>query len=175
MLAEQFSWGLSVALYALALSGVTGVWLSAGLLLLALLSFAGFALVERRVEAPLIQVAMMRDAKLIAGLTSNTLTSAVMMVVGPFYLSRGLGLDLMTVGVVVSVGPIVAAISGVPAEVIVDRFGSRDVLIAGLVQVLVGCFALAVLSRALGVAGYLAALAVLTSGYRKREDNHICP
>ena len=89
--------GLSAALYALALSGVTGGWSSAGLLLLASVGIVGFVLVEQRVEAPLVQLAMMRDAKLVAGLTSNMLTSAVMMatlVVGPFYLSRGLGLDV---------------------------------------------------------------------------------
>jgi MFS family permease len=161
--------GLSVALYALAVSGVTGGWTSAGLLLLALASLVGFVFVERRVAVPLIQFAMLKHAKLVAALTSNMLTSAVMMatlVVGPFYLSRGLGLDIATVGIVVSGGPIVAAISGVPAGFIVDRFGSRAVLIAGLAQVLVGCIFLAVLSRAVGVAGYLATLAVLTSGYQ---------
>jgi len=161
--------GLGVALYAMALSGVTGGWSSAGLLLMALASMAAFVFVERRVDAPLIQFTMMRDAKLVAGLSSNMLTSAVMMatlVVGPFYLSRGLGLDFATVGVVVSVGPIVAAISGVPAGFIVDRFGSRTVLVIGLAQVLAGCIALAALSSDFGVAGYVVALTVLTSGYQ---------
>lgn len=161
--------GLSVALYALAVSGITAGWTSAGLRLLAIISLVGFVLVERRIAAPLVHLAMLTDAKLVAGLTSNMLTSAVMMatlVVGPFYLSRGLGLDIATVGVVVSVGPIVAAISGVPAGFIVDRLGSRAVLIAGLAQVLGGCILLAVLTRDVGVTGYLAALAVLTSGYQ---------
>jgi MFS family permease len=111
----------------------------------------------------------MRDVKLVAGLTSNMLTSAVMMatlVVGPFYLSQGIGLDVLTVGVIVSIGPIVAAISGVPAGFVVDKFGARAVLVAGLAQVLVGCSALAMLTRAAGVSGYVAALAVLTSGYQ---------
>ncbi|MEZ5856762.1 MAG: MFS transporter [Hyphomicrobiaceae bacterium] len=43
--------GLSVALYALAVSGVTGGWTSAGLLLLAIISLVGFVFVERRMEA----------------------------------------------------------------------------------------------------------------------------
>lgn len=161
--------GLSVAFYALALSGVIGGWSSTGLLVLASVCIVGLVLVERQVEAPLVQLAMLKDGKLFAGLTSNMLTSAVMMatlVVGPFYLSRGLGLDVTTVGFAVSVGPIVAAISGVPAGFIVDRFGSRRVLVAGLAQVLAACLALAVLSRAFGIAGYLAALALLTSGYQ---------
>jgi MFS family permease len=161
--------GLSVALYALALSGVTGGWCSAGLFLLAIVSATVFVFVEHRAEVPLVPFGLMRDVKLVAGLTSNMLTSAVMMatlVVGPFYLSQGIGLDVLTVGVIVSIGPIVAAISGVPAGFVVDKFGARAVLVAGLAQVLVGCSALAMLTRAAGVSGYVAALAVLTSGYQ---------
>jgi MFS family permease len=161
--------GLSVGFYALALSGVNGGWSSTGLFLIALVGFGGFVLVERRVAAPLIQVTTMRDAKLISSLCSNMLTSTVMMatlVVGPFYLSRGLGLDVATVGVVVSVGPIIAAISGFPAGLIVDKFGTRAAIVAGLAQVLAGCIGLALLSRPFGVTGYVAAIAVLTSGYQ---------
>jgi MFS family permease len=161
--------GLSVGSYALALSGVSGGWTSAALFLIAIVGIGVFVLVERRVEAPLIRLALMKDANLVGGLTSNLLTSTVMMatlVVGPFYLSRGLGLSLTTVGIVVSVGPIIAAISGFPAGLIVDKFGTRGVLVAGLAQVLAGCMALALLARPLGVTGYVAAIAVLTSGYQ---------
>jgi MFS family permease len=161
--------GLSVSFYVLALSGVSGSWSSFGSFVIALAGIGAFVLVERRVAAPLIQLAMIGDAKLISSLSSNLLTSTVMMatlVVGPFYLSRGLGLDVGAVGVVVSVGPIIAAISGVPAGLIVDKFGPRAVLFSGLAQVLAGCIALALISRPLGVIGYVAAIAVLTSGYQ---------
>jgi MFS family permease len=161
--------GLCVGFYALALSGVNGGWSNAGLFLVALVGMGTFVLVERRAKAPLIQLTMMRDAKLISSLCSNMLTSAVMMatlVVGPFYLSRGLGLDVAAVGFVVSGGPIIAAVSGLPAGLIVDRFGPRAVLVGGLAQVFAGCMALALLSPPFGVTGYLAAIAVLTSGYQ---------
>jgi hypothetical protein len=161
--------GLSVALYFLALSGVTGGWWSARLFLLAIVSVTVFVFVEHRAEAPLVPFDLMRDAKRVAGLTGNMLTSAVIMatlVVGPFYISRGVGLDVVTVGVIVSVGPIVAAISGVPAGFVVDKFGSRAVLVAGLAQLLVGCSALAMLTRAAGLSGYVAALAAVTAGYQ---------
>jgi MFS family permease len=161
--------GLSVGFYALALSGVNGGWSSSGLFSIALVGIGAFVLVERRAATPLVQLTMMRDAKLITSLFSNMLTSTVMMatlVVGPFYLSRGLGLDVAAVGLVVSIGPIIAAISGFPAGLIVDKFGTRTVLVAGLAQVLAGCIGLALLSRSFGVTGYVAAIAVLTSGYQ---------
>ena len=53
-------------------------------------------LAETRAASPLIQLAMFRDPALSAGLAMSTLVSTVMMatlVVGPFYLSRALGLD----------------------------------------------------------------------------------
>ena len=68
-----------------------------------------------------------RDPVLSAGLAMGTLVSTVMMatlVVGPFHLSRGLGLEAAVVGLVMSVGPLVAALAGVPAGRLVDRFGA---------------------------------------------------
>ena len=59
-----------------------------------------------------------------ASLAMSALVSTVMMatlVVGPFYLSRALGLDAALVGLVLSVGPLVAALTGVPAGRIADR------------------------------------------------------
>jgi len=59
--------GLSVALYALAISGVTGGWTTAVLVVLAIVSVVGFVSVERRMATPLVQIAMLTDAKLVAG------------------------------------------------------------------------------------------------------------
>ena len=53
---------------------------------------------------------MFRDPALSASLAMSALVSTVMMatlVVGPFYLSRALGLDAALVGLVLSVGPLV--------------------------------------------------------------------
>ena len=61
----------------------------------------------------------------------SALVSTVMMatlVVGPFYLSRALGLATALVGLVLSVGPLVAALTGVPAGRIADRFGAQRLI-----------------------------------------------
>lgn len=161
--------GLSVGVYTFALSGAHGVFLSFGWFLIAVAGVGAFVLVELRARTPLIQLTMLQDGKLVSGLASNMLTSIVMMatlVVGPFYLSRGLGLDASAVGFVVSVGPVIAALSGIPAGRIVDRFGIPAVLVAGLVQILTGCVGLALLTREFGVFGYVTAIAVVTSGYQ---------
>ena len=163
--------GLTLAAYALAMTVGHGRFAGANLALLlaAAVGIGLFLAVEARVASPLIRLSAFRDAGLSAGLIANVLVSTVMMatlVVGPFYLSRGLGLDAATVGAVMAVGPVISAFSGVPAGRTVDRFGAPAMVGGGLVAMTAGCLALSVLPGLLGVAGYIAALAVLTPGYQ---------
>ncbi len=87
------------------------------------------------------------------------------LVVGPFYLTRAIGLGPATAGLVLSAGPLVAALVGVPAGRLVDRFGSDRTGIAGLVTLFAGAFALSVLSQAFGMAGYVVPIIGMTAGY----------
>jgi MFS family permease len=98
----------------------------------------------------------------------STLVSTVMMstlVVGPFYLSRALGLEAALVGLVLSVGPLVAALTGVPAGRIVDRFGAQRTTSAGLIGIASGCFALSFVRAKFGIAGYITPMVGITACY----------
>jgi len=86
-------------------------------------------------------------------------------VVGPFYLSRALGLDAARVGLVMSSGPIVAALTGVPAGRFVDRLGAHRMSIVGLIAMAVGSCVLTILPTKFGIPGYIAPLVVITAGY----------
>ena len=160
----------TLAAYALAMTIGRG---HVGLLNIALLSAAVcgvgfFVLVEARVASPLIRLAMFRDAGLSASLAMSTLVSTVMMatlVVGPFYLSRGLGLETALVGLALSAGPLVAALAGVPAGRIVDRFGGERMTIIGLVGMAFGSCLLSMMPVSFGVAGYIAPIVVITASY----------
>lgn len=163
--------GLSLAAYALAVTVGGGDFsrLNLVLLLVTLLGGSLFVLTEARVASPLIRLAAFRDVSLSASLIMSAIVSTVMMatlVVGPFYLSRTLRLDAALVGLVMSIGPIISALSGVPAGRIVDRLGASVIIILGLVQMAVGAFALSVLPGFYGIAGYIAAVAILTPGYQ---------
>jgi EmrB/QacA subfamily drug resistance transporter len=161
---------LTLAAYALAMTIGRG---SSGLLNMALLSAALlgaglFLRVEARAASPLIQLATFRDPVLSASLAMSALVSTVMMatlVVGPFYLSRALGLDAALVGIVLSVGPLVVAMSGVPAGRIADRLGAQRMTVVGLIGMAAGSFILSMTPAALGIPGYIAPIVVMTVGY----------
>lgn len=112
---------------------------------------------------------MFREPGLRASLATNLLVATVMMatlVVGPFYLARALGLNPALVGLVLSIGPVISALSGVPSGRIVDRWGAPRVTLVGLSAIAAGSLALSVLPAMFGVVGYLAAIAILTPGYQ---------
>ncbi|WP_137885775.1 MFS transporter [Pseudomonas sp. 2FE] len=161
---------LTLAAYALAMTMGHGRF---GLLNLALLCTAVcgvglFALAEAKAPSPLIRLAMFRNPLLSAGFAMNSLVMTVMMatlVVGPFYLSGALALDAARVGLVMSSGPIVSALTGVPAGRLVDRFGIQRMTIAGLIAMAVGASILPMLPTRFGVLGYIAPLVVITAGY----------
>jgi MFS family permease len=79
--------------------------------------------------------------------------------------SRALGLDAALVGLTMSTGSLVAALTGVPAGRIVDRFGAHRMTLIGLIGMAVGLSALAAMPGSFGVAGYIAPLVIVTAGY----------
>jgi EmrB/QacA subfamily drug resistance transporter len=163
--------GLTLAAYALTMTVGGGHFdrLNIVLLLAAVLGCGLFLLVEATAASPLIRLSAFRDAALSASLVMNALVSTVMMatlVIGPFYLSRALGLDAALVGIVMSIGPMISILTGVVAGLIVDRLGAQFILVVGLVEMAAGSFALSALPAMFGVAGYIVAIAVLTPGYQ---------
>ena len=161
---------LTLAAYALAMTLGKGRFgpLNGVLLLAAMAGVGLFVRRESRVQAPLIRLAMFRQRVLSAGFVMSALVTTVVMatlVVGPFYLASAFALDAARVGLVMSCGPLVAALSGVPAGRLVDRLGAQRMTLAGLCMMAVGAFVLPVLSSRLAVPGYVGALAIITSGF----------
>lgn len=161
---------LTLAAYALAMTIGRGSFgpLNMSLLLAASFGVGFFMLTETRTASPLIQLAMFRNPVLSASLVMSALVSTVMMatlVVGPFYLSHALGLDAARVGLVLSVGPLVVALTGVPAGRIADYFGAQHVTIVGLIGIAAGSVMLSMTPVTLGISGYLAPIVMITAGY----------
>ncbi|MDX2109362.1 MAG: MFS transporter [Verrucomicrobiota bacterium] len=161
---------LTLAAYALAMTIGRGSYglLNMVLLMASIFGLGLFIIVEKRAASPLIDIALFRDRGLSASLVTSTLVATVIMatlVVGPFYLAHALGLNTAWVGLVLSVGPLVASLTGVPAGRIVDRFGSYRMSIVGLIGMALGSSVLSLLPARYGVPGYIAPLIVITAGY----------
>jgi MFS family permease len=161
---------LSLGAYALSttLGGGHPGPLNAGLAVLSVVGVTAFVIVENRTADPLVRIELLRERGLGACLVSLGLVSAIMMatlVVGPFYLSDALGLGPVQTGLVMSIGPGVAALIGLPAGHIVDSFGSSKIMVFGLGGVIAGTALMTVLPSWFGVAGYVGGLALTTAGY----------
>ncbi len=161
---------LTLAAYALAMTIGRGRFgpLNAALLLAAALGAGVFVLAQARTASPLIRLALFRDPALRASLAMSALVSTVLMatlVVGPFYLSGALGLGAAAAGLVLSAGPGVVALTGVPAGRMADRFGAGRMTLAGLIGIASGSFILSLLPATLGIPGYVVPIVVITTGY----------
>ena len=161
---------LALAAYALAMTVGRGRF---GAINLALLAAAAgtaglFGFTELKAENPLVRLALLRDRGLRTSLLTSGVVATVMMttlVVGPFYLSLALGLTPAAVGVVLTIGPLIAAIVGVPAGRMADRIGVHRVTVIGLLGIASGSLLLALLPAPIGIVGYLAPIVTITVGY----------
>lgn len=162
---------LTLAAYTLAMTlGRTagGLWTMVLLLVTAAIGVIAFVRVETRAAYPLIRLDILQRPDVGAGFAYSAAVSSVAMttlVVGPFYLSAGLGLRPAQVGLVMSAGPIVAVLLGTPAGRWVDRHGAAVMTRRGLLGMLAGCLLLAADPISFGVPAYLFALVTLTAGY----------
>jgi EmrB/QacA subfamily drug resistance transporter len=161
---------LVLAAYALSMTFGRGHfgWWNVALLLLAFAGAGCFVAIEARTQSPLVRPALFRDRIVSVGFAMSSLVTTVAMttlVVGPFYLAGALLLAPASVGLVMTAGPLIAALVGVPAGRGVDRFGAHRMIVAGLVAMALGAAALALVSPALGIAGYVVPLVTVTAGF----------
>ena len=162
---------LAFALSAYALSMTSAVGVLDARLLLPLTAVLTALFVWRQMMAarPLVPIALLRNFRIGLSLAMNFLVTTVMMstlVVGPYMLSLGLGLDESAIGLVMAVGPLTSALSGLPAGRLTDRYGAARMLPVGLAQIAVGLVALAILPQWFGLWGYGLALVLLTPGFQ---------
>lgn len=133
----------------------------------ALVGLVLFLAVQVKASAPLLKLSMFRNALLSLSMVMSVLVYAVMMatlVLVPFFLSKALGLDTRMVGLVMTVGPLAAAIMGVPAGTVADRIGAKLAMVIGLALFTVGAFTMSWMSLDGGVATYIVAILFISVG-----------
>ncbi len=127
-----------------------------------------FVRADSGARRPLLPLALLGASRRRGGIIASALVASVMvatLLIGPFYLHGAFALDMGTVGLMISMGPLLAALSGMPAGWLVDRVGATPVVRLGLGLMVVAAVLLALLDRALGPLGYLLPILLLTAGY----------
>ena len=132
-------------------------------------SFVAFFAIEANTNSPIIPPSLLRSPHLLACCAMNAIVSLVMMgilLVGPFFLMDGLGLTTTQMGLVMSVGPISSALSGIPAGRFTERTGAGRAMIAGALAMVVACAAMAALPFLFGLGGFILAFVLLAPSYQ---------
>lgn len=160
----------ALAAYALSMTLGRGSFGAINLMLLcaALGGAVLFVVIQARLPSPLVRPALFRDRNISTGFAMSALVTTVAMttlVVGPFYLTGALELTPASMGLVMTAGPLAAALAGVPAGRGVDRYDAPRMTVLGVAMMTAGCSALAVLPVAWGVIGYVLALVTTTAGF----------
>ena len=122
---------------------------------------------QKHAQFPLVSLAFLKHKLRNTSLIVSFIVDAIAMstlVVGPFYLTYALGLSPVTVGLIVSIGPCIAAVAGYPSGEVVDHFGIAFAMFLGLLMILIGTISFAILPSLFGLYGYVVALFVLTPG-----------
>lgn len=139
------------------------------LLMIMAIAFAAFLAFESRSRSPIIPLNLLRSAHLSYSLAMNAIMSLIMMgilVVGPFFLVDGLGLTSAQMGLAMSVGPISAALSGIPAGRLTERLKAGRAVLVGASAMVVGTAAMAFLPYFFGLGGFVLAFLILAPSYQ---------
>jgi MFS family permease len=139
------------------------------LVLAAVGAFVGFLLIESRTPHPIIPLELLRSVHLRFSLAMNALVSLIMMgilVVGPFYLIKGLNLTTAQMGLAMSVGPVASALSGIPAGHLTEKIGAARAVCLGAFAIAVSTAAMAGFPYLFGFWGFILAFVFLAPSYQ---------
>jgi MFS family permease len=162
---------LFLASFVLFLSDIKhGLDQSTGVLIgVTVFAFISFLALEKRSNRALVPMHLLSSKGLRVSLMSNVGVSLIMMgilIVGPYYLTLGLGLTTAQMGFIMSIGPITAALSGVPAGRLTEKVGAEFATLIGLLGMITATAAMSFLPYFLELIGFIIAFMVLTPSYQ---------
>jgi MFS family permease len=111
-----------------------------------LAGIAVFVLIQRKQAAPLLDLSLFRSSVFTGSVLSavaNYIALFVVIILVPFYLEEGMGIETARAGLLMSVQPLVMALISSPSGWLSDRFGSRGLATAGMLILAAGTFGLA--------------------------------
>lgn len=124
----------------------------------AVMALFTFVQIERRVAQPMIDLRLFRNPEFSVNLATGLLvfiTMAGTILLLPFYLEGIRGFAVAQVGIILAVTPICVGIVSPYSGMLSDRFGSRRIIVFGLIIFMSGFVALATLQMATPLWAYV--------------------
>ncbi|WP_224088674.1 DHA2 family efflux MFS transporter permease subunit [Nostoc sp. MS1] len=128
------------------------------LLLIAVISFLTFLVVESILEFPLVELKLFRNLQMSMGLLSGWLAFIVItgaLLVTPFFLERVKEYPTAKAGLLLAVSPVLSGLIAPVAGILSDRFGARRISIIGLSLMIGGCLAISTFDAQITEFGYI--------------------
>jgi MFS family permease len=126
-----------------------------------------FVVVELHLDQPMIDFTLFHDPLFSIGLATTFMVFIVMAGQGlliPFYLEEVKGLDPIRTGLFLTVVPAALGLTAPVAGLLSDRYGSRGIVLIGLVVTLGGCLTISTLKADTSTMGYVIRLLPLGFG-----------
>jgi EmrB/QacA subfamily drug resistance transporter len=126
-----------------------------------------FIVIELNTAQPMIHLSLFRNRlfsiNLITGFMSFIAISGTFILL-PFYLENVLGYDVAQVGLLLAVVPVALGVLSPISGTLSDRFGSRPIIVIGLILLLIGYYTISTLNAQTTAAGYILRLLPLGLG-----------
>ena len=126
-----------------------------------------FIVIELNTAQPMIHLSLFRNRlfsiNLITGFMSFIAISGTFILL-PFYLEDVLGYDVAQVGLLLAVVPVALGVLSPISGTLSDRFGSRPIIVIGLILLLIGYYTISTLNAQTTAAGYILRLLPLGLG-----------
>ena len=138
-----------------------------GLFALSLLAFALFMRTERRVQDPLLNLAIFKSVQFSLNLSMRLISFIVIggvYLLLPFYLTNALKLEPVVVGLLLTTTWVSFGVASPVAGILSDRFGYRRIAGAGLVLMALGCYTVSTLGVDTSIPGYVLRVSTLGLG-----------
>jgi EmrB/QacA subfamily drug resistance transporter len=139
-----------------------------GLLLLSLLGLVGFVFIESRIAQPMLDLSLFRSPIFSLSLLTGWL--AFMALGGssfliPFFLQLVMHYPIGHIGLLMAVTPVIGGVISPLAGNLSDRFGTRIIMLIGLLLMILGCLAISTLNAQMGDWDYLLRVIPLGLGW----------
>jgi EmrB/QacA subfamily drug resistance transporter len=139
-----------------------------GLLLFSALSLVGFIAIESRLAQPMLDLSLFRNQIFSLSLLTGWL---VFMALGgsslliPFFLQLVMHYPIGHIGLLMAVTPVIGGLISPLAGNLSDRFGTRSIMLIGMLLMILGCLAISTLNAQMGDLDYLLRVIPLGLGW----------